>query len=203
MALFLLAIRIFAVSTAAGGLGSIRIFQNQFSFISVRRHIWLAEIVVQLRNVLLLGASKQQQAHSFNEICRDYKLPSKSLVHLIHGPISQHPKYTLLSKSKDLTIFMLSSVNHRCWYVLVMNDCTGSLEIDQYQKSISQNGTWLLLCHSGAILPATSMLLWISKGNSIWSVRSMFITSSYGTSFWCPCEEHTAQANTLYATAKL
>ena len=132
------------------------------------------------------------------------KLPSKSLVTLIHRPISHHPKYTLISKFLDLIIIMLFLVNHHCWYALIMTDCTGSLEIDRHRKIhftkwnlaifMSQRCHFISNCH-------VSLRKW--KGNSIWSITSRFITSGCGTSFWCPCEDHTAHGSTPYATAKI
>ena len=133
------------------------------------------------------------------------KLPSKSLVHLIHMPISQHPKYTLLSKFLDLFIIMLSLINHRCSYALVMTDCTGSLEIDRHRKIHFTKWNLAIFympqrCHFTSHYHAS---LRKSKGNSIWSITSRSITSGCGTLFWCPCEDHTAHANRLYATPKL
>ena len=75
-------------------------------------------------------------------------------------PISQQPKYTLLSKFLDLIIIMLSLINHRCSYALVMTDCTGSLEIDRHRKiHLTKWNLAIFICHNGAILLATTMHL--------------------------------------------
>ena len=113
------------------------------------------------------------------------KLPSKSLVPLIHRPISQHPTYTLLSKFLHLIIIMLSLVNHRCRYALVTNDCTGGLEIDRHRKIHFTKWNLAILmsqrCHFNSHYHAS---LRKSKGNNIWSIASRCFTSGCGTSFW-------------------